>query len=941
MTAFLADSSSGSVILSKANAERLVHTGQRPFALLRVTRETARRIDWLAVALAVAAFAVYARTLAPSVLWSDYGEYQYSAYSLSVPHQTGYPLYILLAKLWTLLPVGDVAYRVNLMSAFWGAVTVALTYLCVKQLCGSRLAAALSALTLAFSAAFWTYACIAAIRTLHTTFVALVTLLTLGVAQRRASVEALALAIGLAMTHHRMTLFLLPGVAWVIWQMRAQVAWSVRRLFNAAMLLAIPQLLYLFVALGRSWSSPREFWDFVLATNEASVLSKTWGQIAEQFVQKALPTVWNVFTPVGLLIALLGLGALILSRRDVTRQSGHVSLEGQLSLRGAQRRSNLDRADEIASPPATGGAARNDRDDVRQSIGVYLAGGWLINIAFAGLHFTEDPTHYLTHGFILQAIALGAGLAAAVGWLEHKLPKRAMRLALMLPVTWAAMNWQAADQSGTGWIGPFTLDEMASVESNSLIMTDWSFVMPYRYHQVVEGHRRDLTLVLLGDTAAMSRVEPDVKSGRPVYLRERYVGKQWKGQFPFIPVGRLWRVLPAEPTFSDLQRVNESFGDDLKLTQVAVWPAKLTADQLMLLRLRWELARPIEHDLSVSIRLVDADGAMWMHQETPLQDSTGVLSATAWALGPAFPPGEYYWQITVDDQSAGANLGLSDLPPFRIERPDHSAPLSSLVLEGRPAAQPGLDGWELVGYASVVRNAQPGALVTASLFWRATRDVAGPAEARLQLRDRQGSIIAEQSVALPREARAGDLVESRPGLALPVRLADGRYDYFVVGSNAVSLGALEARGRARNYTVPSVAHRRQVQLGDSIELLGYDLSAEKMRPGEQVNLKLIWRAKKPVSQSFKVFAHVVDANGKLLVQKDGVPGNWSLPTDTWVAGEVVVDSYVIPIPPEAAPGNYRVQIGMYNPESGQRLPALEAGSRLADDSIPLSIIVVR
>ena len=856
---------------------------------------TLQHVDWIAVALAVAAFVVYTRTLAPSVLWSDYGEYQYSAYSLSVPHQTGYPLYILLAKLWTLLPVGDVAYRVNLMSAFWGAVTVALTYLCVKQLCGSRLAAALGALTLAFSTAFWTYAGIAAIRTLHTTFVALITLLTLGVAQRRVSVEALALAMGLAMTHHRMTIFLLPGVAWALWQTRAQVAWGVGRVINAAVLLIIPQSLYLFVAFGRSWSSPREFWDFVLAANEASVLSKTAGQIAEQFIQKALPTVWNVFTPVGLLIALLGLGALVLSRRDAARQS----------------------------------------------LGFYLAVGLLLNIAFAGLHFTEDPTHYLTHGFVLQAIALGAGLAAMLSRLERKLPKRAMWLALALPVTWAAVNWQAADQSGTGWIGPFTLDEMASVESNSLIMTDWSFVMPYRYHQIVEGHRRDLTLVLLGDTAAMSRVEPDIKSGRPVYLRERYVGKQWKGQFPFIPVGRLWRVLPAEPTFSTLQRVNESFGDDLKLKQVAAWPAKLTTDQLALLRLGWELARPIEHDLSVSVRLVDSDGAIWMHQETPLQDSTGVLSTTAWVLGPALPPGDYHWQITVDNQSIGTSLGLADLPPFRIDRPDHPVPLSSLVLEGRPAAQPGIDGWELVGYASAVRKAQPGALVTASLFWRATRNVTQPTEARFQLRDRQGAIVAEQTVTLPRDARMDDLIESRPGLELPFRLADGRYEFFIVGGNAVSLGQLDVRGRTRNYTVPAIAHRRQVQLGDSIELLGYDLGAEQARPGDQIHLKLIWRAKKQVSQSFKVFIHVVDAGGKLLVQKDGVPGNWSLPTDTWVASEVIVDPYVIPIPPEATPGNYRVQVGLYDPTSGQRLLAIEAGSRLTDDSIPLLSIAVR
>lgn len=328
----------------------------------------------------------------------------------------------------------------------------------------------------------------------------------------------------------------------------------------------------------------------------------------------------------------------------------------------------------------------------------------------------------------------------------------------------------------------------------------------------------------------------------------------------------------------------------------------------------------------------------------PLQDATDVLSTTAWALGPAFPPGEYHWQISVDDHSSAANVGLSDLPSFRIERPGHAIPLSSLVLEGRPATQPEVSGWELVGYASAVREAQPGAFVTASLFWRASKDVNGPAEARLELRDQQGRVIAEQNVTLPREARAGDLVEAQPGVELPVRLADGRYEFFVTGAAPASLGRLDVRGRARSYSVPPIAHCRQVQLGENIELLGYEVSTDSQqgqaKPGDQVRLKLIWRAKNAVGQSYKVFVHVMGADGRLLVQQDGVPGNWALPTDTWAVGEVIADSYEIPIPPEAPPDNYRIQVGIYNPENGQRLPAHEGGSRLADDSIPVATFTV-
>lgn len=864
-----------------------------------------RRVDWIAMAVALATLAIYLRTLAPSVLWADEGEFQYSAYALYVPHTTGYPLYIFIAKLWTLLPVGDVAYRVNLMSAFWGIVTVVLTYVCVRRLGVQRPVAAASALSLAFSSVFWKQSSIAGVRTMHTAFVALITLLAIGVTQRKVSVKALALAVGLSLTHHRMTLLLLPGLTWVLWQARAQVAWSVRRAIKCVALVALPQLLYLFVAFGRSWSSPGEFWNFVLGTTvESGLLSKPLKIIATQFTEQALPSVGETFTAVGLLITLLGLGALILASR---------------------------------------------RDALRRSIGVYLAVGWVVNIVFAGVHLTEDANKYLAHGFTLQAIALGVGLGVIADWLNRKIRPHCIGrhvgwAAMALPLVLIATGWSRADQSGTGWIGPFTLEELVSVESNSIVVADWAFFPAYRYHQVVEGHRRDLKLVFDLDHVEMSRVEPKIKQGRPVYLRERRLGKRWKDQLPFIPVERLWRVLPAEPEFGAPRQVNRAFGDEIRLTQVATWPAKPTADQMMLLRFGWELAGPIEHEMSVSVRLVDGDGTPWRHQEMSLQDATGLLSTTAWALGPAFPPGEYHWQISVDDQSIGANVGLGDLPSFRVERPDHTVPLSSLVLEGRPATQPGIDGWELAGYASPVREAQPGGFVTASLFWRAGQDASDPAEARLELRDEQGRVIAEQSVTLPRVAHAGDLVETRPGIELPVQLADGRYEFFITGTTPASLGRLDVKGRTRNYSVPPIAHRRQVQLGESIELVGYEVSTDNQQgqaqPGGQVRLKLIWLAKNTVGQSYKVFVHVVGADGNLLVQQDGVPGNWALPTDTWAAGEVIADSYEIPVPPEAPPGNYVIQIGMYNPENEQRLSAHEGGSRLADDSILLAQLTI-
>ena len=108
--------------------------------------------------VAAISLAVYVRTLAPTVMWYDMGEFATAAYVLGIAHNTGYPLYLLLGKLFTLLPIGDIAYRVNFMSAFFAAGTVFIMYLIVIHLTKRRSAALLSAVTLGFTSTLWSNA---------------------------------------------------------------------------------------------------------------------------------------------------------------------------------------------------------------------------------------------------------------------------------------------------------------------------------------------------------------------------------------------------------------------------------------------------------------------------------------------------------------------------------------------------------------------------------------------------------------------------------------------------------------------------------------------------------------------------------------------------------------------------------------------------------------
>ncbi|MBC7265036.1 MAG: DUF2723 domain-containing protein [Chloroflexi bacterium] len=141
----------------------------------------------VSLALLVLPFALYIRTLAPTITWQhdgyDAGDLITAAYTLGIPHPTGYPLYTLLGKLFTLLPFGDVAYRMNMMSAFCAALTAPLLYWTSLTLLRSRpyaiLASACAALLLSTSRVLWSQAVITEVYTLNCLFFATILYLVL------------------------------------------------------------------------------------------------------------------------------------------------------------------------------------------------------------------------------------------------------------------------------------------------------------------------------------------------------------------------------------------------------------------------------------------------------------------------------------------------------------------------------------------------------------------------------------------------------------------------------------------------------------------------------------------------------------------------------------------------------------------------------------------
>jgi hypothetical protein len=194
--------------------------------------------------------AVYGMTLLPGVGWGDAAKLQYIAYVWGIPHRFGYPLFIFLSRLFLLLPVGSVAYRINLMSAVFGAGAVALTYLLILHLTDRDWVAAVAgALAFAFSRTFWAEANHAEVYSLNALIVAAVALSLLAWHQTR-KIGLLYLGVGLyalGYGNHMTMVTWLPAVLLIILATDYRVLLDPRKVAVLAGLVLLGASQYLYV----------------------------------------------------------------------------------------------------------------------------------------------------------------------------------------------------------------------------------------------------------------------------------------------------------------------------------------------------------------------------------------------------------------------------------------------------------------------------------------------------------------------------------------------------------------------------------------------------------------------------------------------------------------------------------------------------------------------
>ncbi len=162
---------------------------------------------------------------------------------------------------------------------------------------------------------------------------------------------------------------------------------------------------------------------------------------------------------------------------------------------------------------------------------------------------------------------------------------------------------------------------------------------------------------------------------------------------------------------------------------------------------------------------------------------------------------------------------------------------------------------------------------------------------------------------------------------------------------ALNAGAFEGADtwygdvRLARYVFPqplTIRESPQVTFGERITLLRYALSADRVAPGDAVQVQFVWRAERPIERRWVVFVQLLDASGMLVAQRDSEPGGGALLTTTWEPGQPITDNHALFLPRDLPPGHYTLIAGLYDLDD----PAARLLTDTGTDALRLALITV-
>ncbi|MCA9946315.1 MAG: DUF2723 domain-containing protein, partial [Anaerolineales bacterium] len=896
-----------------------------------------RWIGPLLVALAL--LPVYLSTMSRTVGQADTFEFQVVAPQLGIAHPTGYPLYLLLGKLFSLLPVGSVAWRINVGTAVLATIALIFFFRMLWALWGNGETAVLGAVVMGFASTLWSQAIAAEVYALHALVVCVALWLMGQVISEKLKVESeklqvaggklqvfstgalhsprslrlnlllLAFVIGLGLTNHLTTVFLLPpaGLAVILalksgTQRGTEEAQSFtetdyrllitdyRLLLQLSLAFALPLLLYAYLPLrwqavnGEAMGLSR-FVEWVVGGRFQGALqwgawlndTARYGIVGRLFVEN-----WGEFN-----LVLAGLGLISLLR---------------LNWKAA----------------------------------AVLLLTWLGFAFYCLNYYVPDLAVFLIPAQLVVGLFWASGVTAVLQFITHRLNhenkllaplvRTAVLLLLLLPTLLLAVHnrtrLDSSEADGrTAW-GTAVLQQ--PLAPNAAILADSDKFPPLYYLQQAEGLRPDLDIIVLPDEAAY-RAELDTRlaAGQTVYLARYLPGLA--GVYYLRAAGPLTEVSsePLRERPSTVDPVQIDFGP-LQLVGVGLEPEDPGDPTATAATLVWQTAAPIPETLHIFVRWVGdsfvgdpdvATGQHAVHNNYP---------TVAWR------PGElvldwHSWPRPILAQAETLTLQVAVAPPFT---PSDALPWQDVATQAFAAApmrqleQPlrAQVGNALFSSISVAAQSRPQTDVPVLVA-----GVGQPDDLHFSLK--QNVLPLPLPGLAPQTAVASDHTFTRlDELTTPAQ--NGRYQLTVADPTGqaqcgwmrpVTSFCLLGEVVVSGVPLPEGA----TNFEDKIALLAVNLPDSVLQPGGLLDVTLTWQALVPLAEDYTVFVQVLDANDQLVGQIDSWPVQGTFPTSQWTPGEIVEDRHQVQLASEMPPGQYRVQVGFYLLQTLRRLSVLD------------------
>ncbi|MBI3959154.1 MAG: glycosyltransferase family 39 protein [Chloroflexi bacterium] len=300
---------------------------------------------------------------------------------------------------------------------------------------------------------------------------------------------------------------------------------------------------------------------------------------------------------------------------------------------------------------------------------------------------------------------------------------------------------------------------------------------------------------------------------------------------------------------------------------------------------------------------------------------------------------------------------LSAATPFWLIRPTYQPPAMPLAQASEILAVFGVDAAqiELVAASAAPEALRPGDTATIRLAWLSRSPVSTDYSIFLHLVDEAGLTIAQLDTMPGGGLRptsgwpVGGVLWEEYAVAIPATVYTPNQARWQVGlydqRTGQRLPLLHPNGESYSFGAARVKttggsilpNPLDVYFADNISLVGYAFDRRVLRPGDEMTATLYWQARGPIAAEYTIFAHILDSDLQMHGGQDVYP---SLMTSDWQPG-VVKSVHRFLLSPDAPPGLYQFEIGLYTQPDFRRLRLLDAAGAEGADRFLLGPVRVQ